>query len=48
MSRIKVIQHEEATGRLKEMVVSYFNFVNRIVLALGPGASEVEMQGYKY
>ena len=30
------------------LVVSYFNFVNRIVLALGLEASESEMQGYKY
>ncbi len=30
------------------LVVSYFNFVNRIVLALGLEASEAEMQGYKY
>lgn len=30
------------------LVVSYFNFVNRIVLALGLEATEAEMQGYKY
>lgn len=30
------------------LVVAYFNFVNRIVLALGLEASEAEMKGYKY
>lgn len=30
------------------LVVSYFNFVNRIVLSLGLEATEAEMQGYKY
>jgi uncharacterized peroxidase-related enzyme len=30
------------------LVVSYFNFVNRIVLALGLEATEEEMNGYKY
>lgn len=30
------------------LVVSYFNFVNRIVLALGLEAREIEIQGYKY
>lgn len=30
------------------LVVSYFNFVNRIVLALGLEAAEEEMKGYKY
>ena len=30
------------------LVVSYFNFVNRIVLALGVEATEAEMKGYKY
>ncbi|MBN1987712.1 MAG: peroxidase-related enzyme [Prolixibacteraceae bacterium] len=30
------------------LVVAYFNFVNRIVLALGLEASEQEMQGYQY
>ncbi len=30
------------------LVIAYFNFVNRIVLALGLEASEKEMQGYQY
>jgi uncharacterized peroxidase-related enzyme len=30
------------------LVVSYFNFVNRIVLALGLEVSDEEMKGYKY
>jgi uncharacterized peroxidase-related enzyme len=30
------------------LVVAYFNFVNRIVLALGLEISENEMKGYKY
>jgi uncharacterized peroxidase-related enzyme len=30
------------------LVVAYFNFVNRIVLALGLEVSESEMQGYNY
>jgi uncharacterized peroxidase-related enzyme len=30
------------------LVVSYFNFVNRMVLALGLEAAEEEMKGYKY
>ena len=30
------------------LVVSYFNFVNRIVLALGLEVSEAEVKGYKY
>jgi len=30
------------------LVVAYFNFVNRIVLALGLEVTESEMQGYKY
>ncbi len=30
------------------LVVSYFNFVNRMVLALGVTTNESEMQGYKY
>jgi uncharacterized peroxidase-related enzyme len=30
------------------LVVAYFNFVNRIVLALGLEVSEAEMKGYKY
>lgn len=30
------------------LVISYFNFVNRIVLGLGVEADEKEVQGYKY
>lgn len=30
------------------LVVAYFNFVNRIVLALGLEVNEAEMKGYKY
>jgi alkylhydroperoxidase family enzyme len=30
------------------LVVAYFNFVNRIVLALGLEVSEAEMKGYRY
>ena len=30
------------------LVVSYFNFVNRMVLALGVEASEEEIKGYKF
>ncbi|MFO7621345.1 MAG: peroxidase-related enzyme [Bacteroidales bacterium] len=30
------------------LVISYFNFVNRIVLALGVETNEVEKQGYKF
>ena len=30
------------------LVVSYFNFVNRIVLALGLEVNEAEMKGYRY
>jgi uncharacterized peroxidase-related enzyme len=30
------------------LVISYFNFVNRIALSLGLTADEKEMQGYKY
>lgn len=30
------------------LVISYFNFVNRMVLGLGVETSEEEMQGYKY
>ncbi len=30
------------------LVVAYFNFVNRIVLALGLEANEAEMKGYNY
>lgn len=30
------------------LVVAYFNFVNRIVLALGVESTEEERQGYKY
>ncbi len=30
------------------LIVAYFNFVNRIVPALGLEASEQEMQGYQY
>jgi len=30
------------------LAVSYFNFVNRMVLALGLEAAEEEMTGYKY
>jgi len=30
------------------LVVSYFNFVNRIVLALGLEVSDEEMKGYRY
>jgi len=30
------------------LIVSYFNFVNRIVLGLGIAASEEEISGYKY
>ena len=30
------------------LVISYFNFVNRIVLGLGVETDEKEMQGYKY
>ncbi len=30
------------------LVISYFNFVNRIVLGLGVEANEKEVQGYKY
>ena len=30
------------------LVVAYFNFVNRIVLALGVEVSEAEVNGYKY
>ncbi len=30
------------------LVISYFNFVNRMVLGLGVETNEEEMQGYKY
>ncbi|OFX37466.1 MAG: peroxidase [Bacteroidetes bacterium GWF2_41_9] len=30
------------------LVVSYFNFVNRVVLALGVETNDVERQGYKF
>jgi uncharacterized peroxidase-related enzyme len=30
------------------LVISYFNFVNRIVMGLGVEASQQEVQGYKY
>jgi len=30
------------------LVISYFNFVNRIILGLGVEADEEEIQGYKY
>jgi alkylhydroperoxidase family enzyme len=30
------------------LVVPYFNFVNRIVLALGLEVTDNEMKGYKY
>jgi alkylhydroperoxidase family enzyme len=30
------------------LVVAYFNFVNRIVLALGVESSELEVQGYRF
>ncbi|WP_138430962.1 peroxidase-related enzyme [Fodinibius saliphilus] len=30
------------------LVISYFNFVNRIVMGLGVEADEQEVQGYKY
>ncbi|MBW6478319.1 MAG: peroxidase-related enzyme [Bacteroidales bacterium] len=30
------------------LVIAYFNFVNRIVLALGVESNEVERQGYKF
>lgn len=30
------------------LVVAYFNFVNRVVLALGLEVTEAEMQGYNY
>jgi uncharacterized peroxidase-related enzyme len=30
------------------LVISYFNFVNRMVLGLGVQTNEEEMQGYKY
>jgi alkylhydroperoxidase family enzyme len=30
------------------LVLSYFNFVNRIVLGLGLAVSEEELAGYKY
>ena len=30
------------------LIVSYFNFVNRIVLGLGVEYSENELKGYKY
>ena len=30
------------------LVVAYFNFVNRVVLALGLKVTEAEMQGYNY
>jgi uncharacterized protein YciW len=33
---------------LINMIVSYFNFVNRIALGLGVEFSEEEIAGYKY
>ncbi|MDZ7646582.1 MAG: hypothetical protein U5K54_05050 [Cytophagales bacterium] len=30
------------------LVISYFNFVNRLVLALGLEINETEISGYKY
>jgi len=30
------------------LVVAYFNFVNRIVLALGVETNDAERQGYKF
>ncbi len=53
-------EEDHETNRLKEagltdggvldatLVVAYFNFVNRIVLALGVEPDEDEMKGYKY
>jgi uncharacterized protein YciW len=33
---------------LTNLIVSYFNFVNRIALGLGVEFSEEEVKGYKY
>ncbi len=33
---------------LVNLIISYFNFVNRIALGLGVGFSEEEVKGYKY
>jgi len=60
MAWIRVIDEHHADERLRQagfsdedilsinLIVSYFNFVNRIALGLGVEFSEAEVRGYNY
>lgn len=48
INNLKIIGLSD-TGILDStLVIAYFNFVNRIVMALGVESNEVERQGYKF
>lgn len=48
IDKIKSFGWDDEDILLTNLIVSYFNFVNRIALGLGVEFSEDEVQGYKY
>lgn len=48
INKLKSLNWSDEDILLINLIVSYFNFVNRIALGLGVEFSEVEVKGYKY
>jgi uncharacterized peroxidase-related enzyme len=48
IERIKSVGWSDEDILLVNLIISYFNFVNRIALGLGVEFSEEEVKGYKY